>query len=284
MPFDMDDPMLIVKLLTCRFEFHQDSWGNITNDAKDLIKKMLSTPYKDRITAKEILNHSWFKKQRRRPSVRNLGATLIRLKELNDEREKKRYIMREYFFNNVFSARNKMTQMIASGAANSVIFVSQGLRRIASRGSMSSYSAFSENSSKSKNGKIQLKHTKPKNRQELLQDIRQRHGHSSHGSDEDDDTNSPPSTRPRSQTSFIQRFNSQSSAMVKRIASGRRKKKVPKQKEPKNIQALLTDIRTRKAAQQKKQAQRSRRSPSKLEDSPQSPRSPSVQMQRVPSL
>lgn len=36
-------------------------WEVLSKDAKDLIKKMLTYNYKQRVTAKEALNHPWFK-------------------------------------------------------------------------------------------------------------------------------------------------------------------------------------------------------------------------------
>lgn len=241
MAFDMDDPMLIVKLMTCRFEFHEEAWKNISPEAKDLISKMISKPYKERITAEEILKHSWFVKMARRPSQANLGETLIRLKELNDEKEKKKQLMREYFFNNVLSVRSKVTEIISTRTRQGVT----ALKKIRSRG----MSAFSQKDmenhsnsyrSKSKRNKkvITLNHTKPKNRQEMLSDIRNKHGHIATDDDDDEDSDDEDVSRDRSKSTMA----AIGRGMLNSIS---RRKKKKKKKEPKNIQAMLSDIRTR---------------------------------------
>lgn len=42
-------------------------WDNISDEAKDLVKKMLTQDQNDRLTAREALQHPWL-------SVRNLAA------------------------------------------------------------------------------------------------------------------------------------------------------------------------------------------------------------------
>ena len=43
-----------------KFNFPEKKWKNISNDAKDLIMHMIA-PEKERYTAKEVLQHPWFK-------------------------------------------------------------------------------------------------------------------------------------------------------------------------------------------------------------------------------
>merc|ERR1712215_561037 len=42
-----------------KFEFHQKEWGNISPQAKDLIKKLLVKDAKKRLSAGDVLNHVW---------------------------------------------------------------------------------------------------------------------------------------------------------------------------------------------------------------------------------
>ena len=44
--------------------FNQEEWDYISNDAKDLIKKLLTIDFNQRISAKEALNHSWIVKMK----------------------------------------------------------------------------------------------------------------------------------------------------------------------------------------------------------------------------
>ena len=44
-----------------KYDLESSIWTEISNDAKNLIKKMLTYKYKDRVTAREALKHPWFK-------------------------------------------------------------------------------------------------------------------------------------------------------------------------------------------------------------------------------
>lgn len=57
----MDDQARFLELSTKgRVEFHERYWKNISEDAKDFIRKMLSPNPADRGTADEALQHIWF--------------------------------------------------------------------------------------------------------------------------------------------------------------------------------------------------------------------------------
>jgi serine/threonine protein kinase len=50
---------LFKKIKKGEFEFHKAYWEHISEDAKDLISKMLTLDVNKRITIDEALNHSW---------------------------------------------------------------------------------------------------------------------------------------------------------------------------------------------------------------------------------
>merc|ERR1712000_789859 len=43
------------------FDFHQKEWNNVSNEAKNLIKRILKINPKDRPSLEEILEDKWFK-------------------------------------------------------------------------------------------------------------------------------------------------------------------------------------------------------------------------------
>ena len=47
------------KVCNSPLEFPKAEWDGITDEAKDLISKMLNKNYKRRISANEALNHEW---------------------------------------------------------------------------------------------------------------------------------------------------------------------------------------------------------------------------------
>lgn len=53
-----------------------DDWGKVSDDAKDLVKKLLCYDYNLRIEAEEALKHPWFKKV---SSNSKLNKTVLKL-------------------------------------------------------------------------------------------------------------------------------------------------------------------------------------------------------------
>ena len=81
-PFYGDDNQEILKMVQEGvFDFDGEEWDDISNDAKDLIKKLICKPER-RLTAEEALKHKW---------VRNLTKKAVdtnQLKKLNISRMK----------------------------------------------------------------------------------------------------------------------------------------------------------------------------------------------------
>ena len=66
MPFDDEHvPRLISKITTANYSMKDQLWMAISDEAKDLITRMLDTDANTRPSASEVLGHSWFKKDLR---------------------------------------------------------------------------------------------------------------------------------------------------------------------------------------------------------------------------
>ena len=62
-PFDGDDDDQIYKsIIKGKVEFNQNIWSEVSNEAKDLIKKLLTKDPKSRYSAFQCLQHPWFNK------------------------------------------------------------------------------------------------------------------------------------------------------------------------------------------------------------------------------
>ena len=61
----INDNKLIQSIMEGKVTFPKEEWKNISDNAKDLIKKMLC-PENQRISAKEIMNHKWFRTKLRK--------------------------------------------------------------------------------------------------------------------------------------------------------------------------------------------------------------------------
>ncbi|KAK9986755.1 hypothetical protein SO802_031706 [Lithocarpus litseifolius] len=64
-------------------DFKRDPWPRVSDNAKDLVKKMLDPDPKRRLTAQDVLDHPWLQNAKKAPNV-SLGETVrARLKQLS---------------------------------------------------------------------------------------------------------------------------------------------------------------------------------------------------------
>ncbi|XP_043690907.1 calcium-dependent protein kinase 20-like [Telopea speciosissima] len=56
-------------------DFRRDPWPKVSDNAKDLVKKMLDPDAKRRFTAQQVLDHPWLQNSKKAPNV-NLGETV----------------------------------------------------------------------------------------------------------------------------------------------------------------------------------------------------------------
>jgi calcium/calmodulin-dependent protein kinase I len=61
--FEEDSEATRDKILNGRYEFPSPFWDTISEDAKDLIRKLLVVDPEKRLSAQEILNHPWLNSQ-----------------------------------------------------------------------------------------------------------------------------------------------------------------------------------------------------------------------------
>ena len=74
---------LFRKIISGKFEFKEDIWNDISDDAKDLVKKLLVLDPDIRLTARKALLHPWLKVSGSRLSKTNLQSTSQKLKIFN---------------------------------------------------------------------------------------------------------------------------------------------------------------------------------------------------------
>ena len=59
-PFHEDNKKKLYALIkAANYEFHPEYWGNVSEEAKDLIQHLLELDMNKRYTAEEALAHSW---------------------------------------------------------------------------------------------------------------------------------------------------------------------------------------------------------------------------------
>ncbi|KAJ0020845.1 hypothetical protein Pint_30835 [Pistacia integerrima] len=75
-------------------DFSSDPWPSISPQAKDLVRKMLTTDPKQRLTAIQVLGHPWIKEDGEAPDVPLDNAVLSRLKQFKAMNKFKKVALR----------------------------------------------------------------------------------------------------------------------------------------------------------------------------------------------
>ncbi|XP_058089340.1 calcium-dependent protein kinase 2-like [Magnolia sinica] len=81
-------------ILRGHIDFTSDPWPSISPGAKDLVKKMLNTDPKQRLTAFQVLNHPWIKEDGEAPDTPLDNAVLNRLKQFTQMNKFKKVALR----------------------------------------------------------------------------------------------------------------------------------------------------------------------------------------------
>jgi len=75
-----DQTVLFQKIRKGDWQFVEEDWGHISQDAKDLIKGLLVSDPKDRWTIEDALSCPWINKDPRRLSSVNLTESIMTMK------------------------------------------------------------------------------------------------------------------------------------------------------------------------------------------------------------
>ncbi|OIT01584.1 PREDICTED: calcium-dependent protein kinase 17-like isoform X1 [Nicotiana attenuata] len=81
-------------ILRGHIDFSSDPWPSISNGAKDLVRKMLTIDPRQRLTAMQVLNHSWIKEDGEAPDTPLDNAVLHRLKQFRAMNKFKKVALR----------------------------------------------------------------------------------------------------------------------------------------------------------------------------------------------
>ncbi|CAM9966797.1 unnamed protein product, partial [Phaeothamnion confervicola] len=83
-PFSDDNQArLFLKIKKGRFQFHEQYWGGVSEEAKDLIRQLLIVLPEGRITADAALQHPWVLESEDQLSQRNLAGALKTMQLFN---------------------------------------------------------------------------------------------------------------------------------------------------------------------------------------------------------
>lgn len=74
---------LFRKIVAGKYEFNDDDWDDVSDDAKDLVRRLLVLNPDERISASEAIRHPWLKASRDRLGSNMLQGTSQRLKTFN---------------------------------------------------------------------------------------------------------------------------------------------------------------------------------------------------------
>ena len=78
---------LFRKIRKGQYEFHEEYWGQVSNDAKSLISKLLTVDPTKRDSAKDSLANKWISADASALAAQDLGTNLEQFKKFNAKRK-----------------------------------------------------------------------------------------------------------------------------------------------------------------------------------------------------
>jgi calcium/calmodulin-dependent protein kinase I len=78
---------LFRKIRKGQYEFHEEYWGQVSNDAKALISKLLTVDPSKRDSAKDSLSNKWISADASALAAQDLGTNLEQFKKFNAKRK-----------------------------------------------------------------------------------------------------------------------------------------------------------------------------------------------------
>jgi len=88
LPFDAAQTRILYRnIRNGNYEFKKIFWKDVSNDAKNLIQRLLTVDAKKRITSEQALKHKWILKKSEKLEKSDLGANLEEFKKFNVKRK-----------------------------------------------------------------------------------------------------------------------------------------------------------------------------------------------------
>lgn len=97
------------------YEFHEEYWGTVSAEAKDLISSLLTVDSRDRLTADEALENAWILGDDAKLASKDLGGNLNKLRNFNGKRKFRAAV-------STVMAVNKLNIMGGMGGGNTEFF------------------------------------------------------------------------------------------------------------------------------------------------------------------
>lgn len=79
--------IMFLRISTAHYTFHPERWAHISDEAKDLIKKLLQVNEDSRLTVQEALDHPWMQDMDSMVLERDLTGNLSQLRQFNAMRK-----------------------------------------------------------------------------------------------------------------------------------------------------------------------------------------------------
>ena len=95
---------LFRKIRKGQYEFHEEYWGQVSNDAKDLIRNLLCVNPDERYNSTMALGNKWIGADAKKLANQDLGTNLAQFKKFNAKRKFKAAV-------STVMATNKLTSL-----------------------------------------------------------------------------------------------------------------------------------------------------------------------------
>ncbi|KAJ4964201.1 hypothetical protein NE237_024140 [Protea cynaroides] len=131
------EPGIFRQILLAKLDFESEPWPGISESAKDLIRKMLDSNPKTRLTAHEVLCHPWIVDDRIAPDKPLDSAVLSRLKQfsvMNKFKKMALHVIAENLSDEEIGGLKELFKMIDTDSSGTITFdeLKEGLRKVGS--------------------------------------------------------------------------------------------------------------------------------------------------------
>ena len=75
-----DQKTMFRKIVNAEYEFHAENWAEVSEEAKDLIRGLLTLDPRKRLTVDQALEHPWLRKSREELVVHQLNKNMVALR------------------------------------------------------------------------------------------------------------------------------------------------------------------------------------------------------------
>eukprot|EP01038_Epipyxis_sp_PR26KG_P008076 gene8076-10939_t len=110
--FDENQRALFRKIMRGSYEFHPDRWSHVSDEAKDLIRGLLTVNPLKRLTVDQAMNHSWVLKDANELAAKSLQQSLLELSKFQAKKIFQKNVKKVMMLNRMKGNSNSAQELL----------------------------------------------------------------------------------------------------------------------------------------------------------------------------